>query len=169
MEIIKSFIVDNDGEVQSVILDYKSYQKIEELLLDYGLLKATEEVAEDEEVDLEEAKLQLHFTDSPESPPAKKKLTKEEGALQSRKEITVEQAHGLFRKSVWTDEDLVRKSGMSKSSVYRFWRGDLPKNGTAWRGIAAILERILVEHVRIKPYKDYLKANLSEESGEIAS
>ncbi len=63
MEIIKSFIVDDDGEVQSVILDYKSYKKIEELLLDYGLLRAMEEVAEDEEVDLEEAKLQLHFTE----------------------------------------------------------------------------------------------------------
>lgn len=63
MEIKKSFIVDDDGEVQSVILDYKSYKKIEELLLDYGLLKAMEEVAEEEEIDLKEAKVQLHFTE----------------------------------------------------------------------------------------------------------
>ena len=62
MEIKKSFIVDDDGEVQSVILDYKSYKKIEALLLDYGLLRAMEEVAEEEEIDLKEAKVQLHFT-----------------------------------------------------------------------------------------------------------
>ena len=55
MEISKSFIVNDDGEIQSVILDYKSYKKIEELLLVHGLLKAMEEVAENEEVDLEEA------------------------------------------------------------------------------------------------------------------
>ena len=63
MEIKKSFIVDDDGEVQSVILDYKSYKKIEELLLDYGLLRAMEEVAEEEEIDLKDAKVQLHFTE----------------------------------------------------------------------------------------------------------
>ena len=63
MEIKKSFIVDDDGEVQSVVLDYKSFQKIEALLLDYGLLKAMEEVAEDEEIDLKEAKVQLNFTE----------------------------------------------------------------------------------------------------------
>ncbi len=63
MEIIKSFIVNGDGEIQSVILDYKSYTKIEELLLDYGLLKAMEEVVDDEEVDLPEAKLQLHYSE----------------------------------------------------------------------------------------------------------
>ena len=60
MEINKSFIVNDNGEIQSVILDYKAYKKIEELLLDYGLLKAMEEVSEDEEVDLEEVRLQLH-------------------------------------------------------------------------------------------------------------
>ena len=60
MEIRKSFIVNDDGEIQSVIMDYKSYKKIEELFLDHGLMKAMEEVAEDEELDLEEANLQLH-------------------------------------------------------------------------------------------------------------
>lgn len=63
MEIIKSFIVNGKGEVQSVILDYKSYLKMEELLLDYGLRKAMDEVADDDEVDLEEAKLQLHISE----------------------------------------------------------------------------------------------------------
>ena len=44
-------------------MDYKSYKKIEALLLDYGLLRAMEEVAEEEEIDLKEAKVQLHFTE----------------------------------------------------------------------------------------------------------
>lgn len=63
MEISRSFIVNDEGEIQSVVLDYKSYKNIEELLLDHGLLKAMEEVAEDEEVDLEEARLQLHYNE----------------------------------------------------------------------------------------------------------
>ncbi len=63
MDINKSFIVNDDGEIQSVILDYKSYKKIEELLLDHGLMKAMEEVAEDEKVNLEEARLQLHYSE----------------------------------------------------------------------------------------------------------
>lgn len=63
MEISRSFIVNDEGEIQSVVLDYKSYKNIEELLLDHGLLKAMEEVAEDEEVNLEEARLQLHYSE----------------------------------------------------------------------------------------------------------
>lgn len=63
MEIAKSFIVNNKGEIQSVVLDYKSYQKIEEMLLDYGLSKAMEEVEDDEVISLEEAKIKLHYKD----------------------------------------------------------------------------------------------------------
>ena len=63
MDISKSFIVNDEGEIPSVFLDYKSYKKIEELLLDHSLLKAMEEVAEDEEVNLEEARLQLHYSE----------------------------------------------------------------------------------------------------------
>ena len=63
MDIIKSLVVNDEGEIQSVILDYKVYKKIEELLLDYGLLKAMEEAAEDEEFDLEAAKMQLHYSE----------------------------------------------------------------------------------------------------------
>ena len=85
------------------------------------------------------------------NPPEKKHLTDEEAALKPRKEITVAQAKVLFRKSIFTDEDLIRKSGMGRSSVDRFWSGALPKKGMAWRGIAGVLEAILVEHVRIKP------------------
>ena len=61
MEISKSFIVDDGGKIQSVVLDYKSYQKMEALLLDFGLTKAMEEVEDDEEFNLEEAKLKLHY------------------------------------------------------------------------------------------------------------
>ncbi len=63
MELAKSFIVNNKGDIQSVVLDYKYYQKIEEMLLDYGLLKAMEEVEDDEEFNLEEAKIKLHYKD----------------------------------------------------------------------------------------------------------
>ena len=61
MEINKSFIVDDSGNIKSVVLDYQSYQKIEALLLDFGLAKAMEEVEDDEEFDLEDAKLKLHY------------------------------------------------------------------------------------------------------------
>ena len=61
MEINKSFIVDDSGKIQSVVLDYESYQKMEALLLDFGLAKAMEEVEDDEEFNLEEAKLKLHY------------------------------------------------------------------------------------------------------------
>jgi len=63
MELAKSFIVNNKGDIQSVVLDYKYYQKIEEMLLDYGLLKAMEEVEDDEVISLEEAKIKLHYKD----------------------------------------------------------------------------------------------------------
>ena len=63
MELAKSFIVNNKGKIQSVVLDYKSYKKIEEMLLDYGLSKAMEEVEDDEEFNLEEAKIKLHYRD----------------------------------------------------------------------------------------------------------
>lgn len=56
MELVNSFITDKKGNIKSVILDYKLYKKLEELLLDFGLAKAMEEVADEEEFDLEEAK-----------------------------------------------------------------------------------------------------------------
>ena len=56
MNIVQSYITDEKGDIKGVILDYKVFKKIEEALLDYGLLKAMEEVEEDEEIDLETAK-----------------------------------------------------------------------------------------------------------------
>ncbi len=63
MEIHKSYIVDESGDIKKVILDYESFKKIEELLLDMGLAKAMEEALDDEEVDLEQAKILMNFQD----------------------------------------------------------------------------------------------------------
>ncbi|MGB7512072.1 MAG: antitoxin [Pelodictyon phaeoclathratiforme] len=56
MNIAKSYITDESGNIKSVILDYQIYQKIEELLLDDGLLKAMEEVQDEETVEYEEVR-----------------------------------------------------------------------------------------------------------------
>ncbi len=56
MNIKKSFITDNKGKIKSVIVGYKQYKKIEEILLDYGLTKAMEEVENEENISLKEAK-----------------------------------------------------------------------------------------------------------------
>jgi hypothetical protein len=54
MNIAKSYITDESGKIKSVILDYQIYQKIEELLLDDGFLKAMEEFQDEETVVYEE-------------------------------------------------------------------------------------------------------------------
>ena len=56
MELVESYITDNRGKIKSVILNYKTYKKFEEMLLDAGLAKAMAEVKDDEEVNLHEAK-----------------------------------------------------------------------------------------------------------------
>ena len=61
MELTKSFVVDDAGNVKSVILDYEQFKKVEEILLDYGIAKAMNEVADDDEISLEEA---VKFTGS---------------------------------------------------------------------------------------------------------
>ena len=48
-------MVDSAGNIQSVILDYEQFKKVEEILLDYGIAKAMNEVADDDEISLEEA------------------------------------------------------------------------------------------------------------------
>lgn len=55
MELTKSFVVDNAGNIQSVILDYEQFKKVEEILLDYGIAKAMNDVADDDEISLDEA------------------------------------------------------------------------------------------------------------------
>ena len=54
--ITKSYITDETGKIQSVILDYAAYKRIEEILLDEGLLKAMEEVEDEDSVDYEEVR-----------------------------------------------------------------------------------------------------------------
>jgi hypothetical protein len=63
MEIQKSYIVNETGDIKKVIIDYESFKKIEELILDLGLAKAMEEALDDEEVDLEQAKILMNFQD----------------------------------------------------------------------------------------------------------
>ncbi len=65
-----------------------------------------------------------------------------------RENITIKEALALYRKTPWSDADLARKSGMGRISVSRYWKGDLPHDGMAWRGITGVLERAL-GHVRI--------------------
>ncbi len=56
MNIAKSYITDESGKIKSVILDYQTYQKIEELLLDEGLLKAMEEMQDEETAEYEDVR-----------------------------------------------------------------------------------------------------------------
>ncbi|MBW1650609.1 MAG: antitoxin [Deltaproteobacteria bacterium] len=56
MNFAKSYITDEAGKIKSVILDYKLYQKIEEIFLDQGLLKAMREVEQKEEVSYEQVR-----------------------------------------------------------------------------------------------------------------
>ena len=59
MEISKSFITDEGGSIKSVVIDYATFQLIEEALLDKGLAQAMQEVESDETVSLEDAKKEL--------------------------------------------------------------------------------------------------------------
>ena len=59
MEISKSFITDEDGSIKSVVIDYATFQLIEEALLDKGLAQAMREVEAEESVSLEDAKKEL--------------------------------------------------------------------------------------------------------------
>ena len=49
------YITDQEGHIKSIVLDYSTFKKIEDVLLDYGLAKAMEEATDDDEVDLETA------------------------------------------------------------------------------------------------------------------
>lgn len=64
MELAKSYIVDQEGDIQSVVLRYQDYKKIETILLDLGLGKAMEEIEDDEEINLDEAKKLTGFNDA---------------------------------------------------------------------------------------------------------
>ena len=59
MEIKKSYITDESGTIKNVVIDLNAFRKIEDLLLDQGLAKAMDEVQDDVEYDVEEAKILL--------------------------------------------------------------------------------------------------------------
>ncbi len=59
MEIKKSYITDESGTIKNVVIDLNAFRKIEDLLLDQGLAKAMDEVQDDVEYDIEEAKILL--------------------------------------------------------------------------------------------------------------
>jgi|TARA_B110000285_G_scaffold80762_1_gene93221 hypothetical protein len=59
MEISKSFITDEGGAIKSVVIDYATFQRIEEALLDKGLAQAMQEVEAEESVSLEDVKKEL--------------------------------------------------------------------------------------------------------------
>ncbi|MCH7497655.1 MAG: antitoxin [Candidatus Marinimicrobia bacterium] len=63
MDLVKSFIVDDQGKIESVVLDYREFKKIEAMILDFGLAKAMDEAVEDEEMDLEEARLEIQLSE----------------------------------------------------------------------------------------------------------
>jgi hypothetical protein len=59
----KQFIINEQGAIQSVIIDYESFQKFEELFEDINLGKIMELSRDDEEVSIDEAKAMLGISD----------------------------------------------------------------------------------------------------------
>ena len=54
MEIKKSYIADESGAIKNVVIDLKTFRKIEELIMDNGLAKAMDDVQDDVEYDIEQ-------------------------------------------------------------------------------------------------------------------
>ena len=59
MKIKKSYITDESGTIKKVVINFNTFRKIEDLILDQGLAKAMYEVQNDVEYDIEEAKILL--------------------------------------------------------------------------------------------------------------
>ena len=59
MEIKKSYITDESGTIKNVVIDLNTFRKIEDLLLDQGLAKSMDEVQDNVEYDVKEAKILL--------------------------------------------------------------------------------------------------------------
>ncbi|MEA3359510.1 MAG: antitoxin [Thermodesulfobacteriota bacterium] len=59
MGIKKSYVTDESGMIKNVVIDINTFRKIEDLILDQGLAKAMDEVQDDVEYDIEEAKILL--------------------------------------------------------------------------------------------------------------
>lgn len=56
MEIAKLYITDEKGSVKSVVIDYEIFQRLEEALLDKGLLEAMKEIEDEPAVSVQEMK-----------------------------------------------------------------------------------------------------------------
>jgi len=59
----ESFITDTEGRIKDVIIPYETFKKIESIILDAGLIKAIEEVTDEEDVSIGEAKLIIRKID----------------------------------------------------------------------------------------------------------
>ncbi|TAL71044.1 MAG: antitoxin [Bacteroidetes bacterium] len=57
----KQFLVDEKGNVKSVLLDYEDFKQIEELLLDNTLGKLMSQISNEEEFDLAHVKKELNI------------------------------------------------------------------------------------------------------------
>ena len=56
MEIVKRYIVDENNDSLAVEIDIETFNRIEEILEDYGLYRLMTDDKEDEMLDLDEAK-----------------------------------------------------------------------------------------------------------------
>ncbi|NKB23049.1 MAG: antitoxin [Kiritimatiellae bacterium] len=59
MELTKSFITDEEGSIKSVVIDFDTFKKLESLFLDEGLSQAMSDIQDEDEIDLETAKVFL--------------------------------------------------------------------------------------------------------------
>ncbi len=65
MELVREYLTDPQGKVSGVILDYAVFKKMEEALIDQGLLEAIEEARGDETMTLEEFLSEMESHDRP--------------------------------------------------------------------------------------------------------
>ena len=56
LSIKKEYIVTNDNKKKGVLIDIETFEKIEEILENYGLSKYMEQVEDEEELSLNDAK-----------------------------------------------------------------------------------------------------------------
>jgi len=56
LNIKKEYVVTDDKQAKAVLIDIKTFERIEEILEDFGLAKYMEEVENDEALGIEEAK-----------------------------------------------------------------------------------------------------------------
>jgi hypothetical protein len=56
LNIKKEYVVTDDKQAKAVLIDIKTFERIEEILEDFGLAQYMEEVENDEALGIEEAK-----------------------------------------------------------------------------------------------------------------